>query len=195
MRYEGYQELAKGHAWTPVITLGVSFFGRGRGPHFPEATVFLPGTVDTIVRARLDTAWASRVDTVRGIVYVMEPSTDQLLLRVQFETDSTIILPLSRPVLDTVAMAISATPNSRFQVEGHTDNVGTREHNQRLSQGRAQAVVDYLISKGVDRSILEAVGYGEDRPVVSNSTLEGRAQNRRVQLRRRPSGAYVVPIP
>jgi outer membrane protein OmpA-like peptidoglycan-associated protein/opacity protein-like surface antigen len=200
MQVEHYHEvpMRKATVFNPVVTLGVSFFVGGRRPlYFPTATVFLPGTVivDTLVRTRLDTAWVSRVDTVRGIVYVMEPSVDQLILRVQFETDSTIILPLSRPVLDTVAMAIIATPGSRWDVTGHTDNVGDREHNQTLSQGRAQAVLDYLVSRGVDRSILEATGYGEDRPVVSNDTEAGRAQNRRVQLRRRPSGAYVVPIP
>jgi len=195
IQLEGYQELSAGNAWTPVATVGLSYFIGGRRRHFPAAVLFLPGTVDTIVRSRLDTAWVTRVDTVQGIVYVMEPSADQLILRVQFETDSTVILPLSQPVLDTVAMAIIATPNSRWEVQGHTDSVGTREHNRILSQGRAQAVVDYLVSRGVSRSILEARGYGYDRPVVSNSTLEGRAQNRRVQLRRRPSGAYVVPIP
>lgn len=195
VRLEGYQELSPRSAWTPGVLLGISYFVGGRRPRLPGATVFLPGTVDTLVRLRLDTAWATRVDTVQGIVYVMEPSTDQLLLRVQFETDSTVILPLSRPVLDTVAMAIIATPDSRWEVQGHTDNVGGREHNQVLSQGRAQAVVDYLVSRGVSRSILAAVGFGENRPVVSNGSLEGRAQNRRVQLRRTPSGAYVVPIP
>lgn len=195
MQLEGYQELKTGDAWTSSVTVGLSYFIGGRRRNIPGAVMFLPGMVDTVVRARLDTAWVSRVDTVQGIVYVMEPSADQLILRVQFETDSTIILPLSRPVLDTVAMAIIATPNSRWEVQGHTDSVGTREHNRILSQGRAQAVVDYLVSRGVNRSIMEARGYGYDRPVVSNSSLEGRAQNRRVQLRRKPSGAYVVPIP
>jgi outer membrane protein OmpA-like peptidoglycan-associated protein len=197
IRLEGYQELSARNAFTSVVTLGFSYFVGGRRRYFPATVLFLPGTVDTLVRENwiVDTALVTRVDTLRGIVYVTEPSADQLILRVQFETDSTIILPLSRPVLDTVAMAIIATPNSLWEVQGHTDNVGTREHNQILSQGRAQAVVDYLVSRGVDRSIMEARGFGENRPVVSNATAEGRAQNRRVQLRRRPSGAYVVPIP
>jgi outer membrane protein OmpA-like peptidoglycan-associated protein len=194
VRLEGYQELQAGNAWTSQVLLGISYFVGGRRRHFPGATVFLPGMVDTLVRTELDTAYVTRVDTVRGIVYVTEPSADQLILRVQFETDSTIILPLSRPVLDSVAAAIIATPNSRWEVQGHTDNVGTPQHNQILSQGRAQAVVDYLVSRGVNRGIMEARGFGEYRPVVSNATAEGRAQNRRVQLRRRPTG-YVVPIP
>jgi outer membrane protein OmpA-like peptidoglycan-associated protein len=201
LQVEHYREvpMARSTVYNPVVTLGLSYFARERPraavPRLPQATIFLPGRVDTFRLAHLDTAWVSRVDTVRGIVYVLEPSPDQLILRVQFETDSTIILPLSRPVLDTVAAAIIATPNSRWDVVGHTDNVGDHAHNQRLSQGRAQAVVDYLVSRGVNRDILEATGYGEDRPVVSNDTPEGRAQNRRVQLRRRPSGGYVVPIP
>ena len=106
--YDRYREFSKSYALTPVITLGFSYFGRGRPATMPAATVFLRGRVDTLVRARLDTAWVSRVDTVHGIVYVMEPAADQLLLRVQFETDSAVILPLSRPVLDTIAMALVA---------------------------------------------------------------------------------------
>jgi OOP family OmpA-OmpF porin len=71
-------------------------------------------------------------------------------------------------------------------VEGHTDNVGTPAYNEKLSHARAKTVVDYLVSKGVDRGILEAMGWGEKRPIFSNSTVEGRAANRRVQLRRIP---------
>ena len=139
--------------------------------------------VDTVLRTRVDTVRELRVDTVN----VTEPQADQLVLRVQFESNATALLPKSRPVLDTIALAIIATPGSRWDVQGHTDSIGTAADNKILAQGRAQTVVDYLVSKGVSRSILMATGVGPDRPVFSNSTVYGRAQNRRVQLRRIPA--------
>jgi outer membrane protein OmpA-like peptidoglycan-associated protein len=71
-------------------------------------------------------------------------------------------------------------------VQGHTDNVGSVEQNRYLSEERAKTVMQYLVSKGVDPGIMIAVGFGETRPVFANSTDYGRAQNRRVQLRRIP---------
>jgi outer membrane protein OmpA-like peptidoglycan-associated protein len=97
-------------------------------------------------------------------------------------------------VLDTIAMAMLATPSARWEIQGHTDSVGRSAENKTLSLGRAQTVLEYLVSKGVSRSNLDAIGYGEDRPVFSNTTLAGRAQNRRVQIRRRaeaPTGALI----
>jgi outer membrane protein OmpA-like peptidoglycan-associated protein len=142
-----------------------------------------PVRVDTVHVVRVDTVRSVHADTVR---LPLPPTTDQVVLRVQFRTDRADLLPVSRPVLNTVAAAIKATPNSRWQVEGHSDSVGSDAANKALSQARAQAVVDYLVLQGVDRSTMTAVGFGPDRPVFSNSTAEGRAQNRRVQLRRVP---------
>ena len=196
LRLEGYQELAAGNAWNTVVTLGLSYFVGGRR-HF-ERAVAEPcractlARVDTVMRFRRDTVVRARVDTVQVLrvdtVTVVEPSADQLVLRVQFVTDSTRLLRRTLPELDTIARALIAMPDAHWEVQGHTDNVGTPEHNMILSRGRAQSVIDYLASHGVDRSHLMAMGFGENRPVVSNATVEGRAQNRRVQLRRRPEG-------
>jgi outer membrane protein OmpA-like peptidoglycan-associated protein len=197
MAFEHYEELPGRKAtYTPIVTLGLSYFTAGR--HAPRAAMAPPPCpvcvarvrVDTIVRMRTDTLRRLRVDTV----HIMEQS-DQILLRVNFETNKTEILPQSRPVLDTVAFAILATPRARWQVEGHTDSIGSAEANRILGKGRAQAVVDYLVSRGVDRSVLTAVGYGPDRPVFSNSTVYGRAQNRRVQIRRVPPPPTGPPVP
>lgn len=202
MRLEGYQELATGNAFTSVATLGLSYFVGGRRPVVvARAAAQCPvcalgrARVDTIVRTRYDTVRATRVDTVRVRVIVPEPSPDQLVLRVQFRTNVSELLPISRPVLDTIAFAIIATPNSRWEVQGHTDSIGSAELNRNLAQARAQTVVDYLVSRGVDRSIMTAVGFGPDRPVFSNSTVYGRAQNRRVQLRRVPPPPTGQPVP
>ena len=174
------------------LHIGLSLF---RTPAIVEHTNEIAGApgrtmYDTVVRTGNRPARV-RVDTVR--VYDLQP--DQMILRVQFQTDSTVLLPISRPVLDTIAMAIIATPDSHWEVQGHTDSVGTGAANRILAQGRAQTVVDYLVSKGVDRSTLVATGFGEDRPVFSNSTLYGRAQNRRVQLRRIPPPPKGKPVP
>lgn len=189
-------------AYNDVVTLGISYFLGGRRPAAPTAAAPCPrcplARVDTIVRFRRDTLVRARTDTVRvafvDTVRIAEASPDQLVLRVQFATDSTALLRKSRPVLDTIAMAIIATPNSRWEVQGHTDNVGSPEHNRTLAQGRAQAVVDYLVTRGVARSILEATGVGDTRPVFTNSSPYGRAQNRRVQLRRIPPPPTGPPV-
>ena len=190
LQFEGYREvpMRKRTTVNPLLQLGLSIFTGGHHPPMAMPMAMTPAPAPAPVerlpgRIRVDTVRSVRVDTVR-----LSPtaSTDQVVLRVQFQTDKAELLPISRPVLDTVAAAIIATPGSRWQVEGHTDSVGTAEYNKTLSQARAQTVVDYLVSKGVDRGIMTAVGFGFDREVFSNTTLEGRAQNRRVQLRRIP---------
>ena len=190
VQFANYNEvpMAKHSTVAPLIQFGFSYFAGGRErrrEHEPMAAAAMPpARVDTIVRTVREGAMPSRqVDTVR----IPAPSSvDQVILRVQFRTDSATLLAISGPVLDTVAAAIRETPGSRWQVEGHTDNTGSAAENKALALARAQSVVDYLVSKGVDRSILTAQGFGPDRPVFSNSTDAGRAQNRRVQLRRIP---------
>jgi outer membrane protein OmpA-like peptidoglycan-associated protein len=74
-------------------------------------------------------------------------------------------------------------PTVKIQLEGHTDNVGTAADNQKLSENRAKAVVAYLTGKGVAPARLMAKGFGATRPVADNKTEEGRAQNRRTELK------------
>ncbi|MCB1832791.1 MAG: OmpA family protein, partial [Geminicoccaceae bacterium] len=71
------------------------------------------------------------------------------------------------------------------EVQGHTDSTGATDYNQGLSERRAQSVLDYLTGKGVEAERLTAVGFGENRPIASNDTEEGRAQNRRVEIHSR----------
>ena len=196
MRFEGYREvpMTKRTVFNPVVTLGLSYFVGGRQPAVPIAAAPPRVRVDTIVRMRIDTVVRVRMDTVRVTLETAPGPEPQLVLRVQFQTNATALLPKSRPVLDTIALAILATPNSRWEVQGHTDSIGTAEANRILGRGRAQTVVDYLVSKGVDRSIMTATGFGPDRPVFSNSSVYGRAQNRRVQLRRVPPPPTGPPV-
>jgi outer membrane protein OmpA-like peptidoglycan-associated protein len=85
-------------------------------------------------------------------------------------------------VLDDVTMVMTTHPGARIRVEGHTDNTGVREANQRLSQDRADSVRAYLMGKGISGDRVEAIGYGPDRPLVSNDDPNGRAENRRTEI-------------
>lgn len=104
---------------------------------------------------------------------------------VTFETGKAVLTPDSRTVLDNVAASLVAHPDVRVEVAGHTDITGSRATNITLSKARANAVRAYLVDKGVPTERLTANGYGPDRPVASNKTPDGRALNRRVELRRR----------
>jgi len=101
---------------------------------------------------------------------------------VTFATDSSDVSADFYAVLDSVALAINEFEKTYVDVVGHTDSTGSEAYNQKLSERRANAVQDYLVSKGVRASRLSAKGYGESMPVASNDTKAGRAENRRVEL-------------
>lgn len=100
-----------------------------------------------------------------------------------FETDKTALLPTSYAELDRLADIMKKEPTLRVSIEGHTDSTGTVEHNKKLSQSRAESVVEYLKTKQIEAVRLESKGYGPERPVASNATEEGKAENRRVEFR------------
>lgn len=102
---------------------------------------------------------------------------------VTFDTDSTLIKPAFRDTLDRVAQSLQQYPNSLIDVYGHTDSTGSDAYNMTLSQNRAQAVADYLSSRGVNPQRLRAQSYGKTQPVASNATDQGRAANRRVEIK------------
>jgi outer membrane protein OmpA-like peptidoglycan-associated protein len=103
-----------------------------------------------------------------------------------FATDSDAVRSDLRRDLQTVASSLLKYPNSRIEVIGHTDNTGAAAYNQDLSQRRAVSVVGVLRESGVPGGRLAAYGRGEDQPIASNLTPEGRAQNRRVEIIIRP---------
>jgi outer membrane protein OmpA-like peptidoglycan-associated protein len=106
-----------------------------------------------------------------------------ILEGVTFDSGKATISPDSYPQLDNVVEYMKHDKAVRIEISGHTDNVGNPKANKKLSQRRAQACRDYLIAKGVDGSRIEAVGHGEEQPVASNDTEEGRAQNRRIEAK------------
>lgn len=104
-----------------------------------------------------------------------------------FAVDSTTLRPDLRADLRGLARNLQQYPNSTVQVVGHTDNTGTAAYNQNLSARRANAVAGVLINSGVSSGRISAIGRGEDQPVASNLSPEGRAQNRRVEIIIRPN--------
>jgi outer membrane protein OmpA-like peptidoglycan-associated protein len=105
-----------------------------------------------------------------------------------FETDKTELLPESFAELNRLGDILQKDSLLKISIDGHTDNTGSEVHNRSLSLGRANAVSDYLISKGIPKTRLEAHGFASEKPVASNDTEEGKAQNRRVEFRILSSG-------
>lgn len=103
--------------------------------------------------------------------------------KIQFSSGKAKIKKVSFPILDEVADAIVTHRIQKILVEGHTDDVGKDSYNLRLSQKRADAVRNYLIGKGVKEEILDAIGFGETRPLVKGKSRAARAQNRRVEFK------------
>jgi OOP family OmpA-OmpF porin len=109
-----------------------------------------------------------------------------VLRNVFFETDRSILLPASYPELGRVKDLLVANVEYKLEIAGHTDSVGSEQHNLQLGKARAEAVRVYLISQGIDAGRLTAASYGATKPVATNATEEGRAQNRRVEFRIEP---------
>ena len=105
-----------------------------------------------------------------------------------FDVDSDFVSSSLRGDLSIVANNLNNYADSTIQIIGHTDNTGSASHNQDLSARRAGSVSRVLIDNGVDASRIQSFGRGEDQPVASNLTVEGRAQNRRVEIIIRPNG-------
>lgn len=111
------------------------------------------------------------------------PVKQRIILRgVYFDFNRSDIRADARPVLDQGAELLKANPGVDVRVEGHTDSIGSEEYNQALSMRRAESVYRYLVNRGVDPERFTVEGFGESRPIASNDTETGRAQNRRVEL-------------
>jgi outer membrane protein OmpA-like peptidoglycan-associated protein len=101
-----------------------------------------------------------------------------------FDTGSDKIKPESLPTLKKILALLEESPALDFSIEGHTDNQGTKELNQTLSEKRAKAVQLWLTAKGIPASRLQSKGWGDTKPIDTNDTPEGRANNRRVEFTR-----------
>ena len=106
-----------------------------------------------------------------------------VLDHIYFETGKAVLRPESEDALNQVLRFLQNNPSIRLEISGHTDNTGSLRINQKLSRERASAVVNYLVGKGIPQEMLESKGYADTQPVASNSTSEGRTQNRRVEFK------------
>ena len=103
--------------------------------------------------------------------------------KIFFETGSDKLKSASKTQLDDLSDILKKYPEAKLSIEGHTDNTGDAQKNMVLSQKRCESVKNYLASKGIDPERMKATGYGDTRPVADNKTSEGRAKNRRVELK------------
>ncbi len=106
-----------------------------------------------------------------------------VLKNIFFDSGKSTLKPASQKELQNLIDILNQIPTLKIEISGHTDNVGSSAFNKKLSERRAKAVVDYLVSKGISADRLTYVGYGEDQPIATNDTPEGRQQNRRTEFK------------
>jgi outer membrane protein OmpA-like peptidoglycan-associated protein len=119
----------------------------------------------------------------RIVLKKLSKGSNIVLNNVFFDVAKATLRPTSINELDRLYNVLLSNPSMKIELSGHTDNQGSKVLNQKLSLARANAVVDYLISKGISGDRLVSKGYGYDKPVASNNTEEGRQLNRRTELK------------
>lgn len=142
-------------------------------------TIVAP-VVDTIRQASVPVANFGN-DTTKPIIEVLVDKTF-ILKNILFETNRAVLLPSSYTELDAFAVYLVKNPQIYIEIGGHTDNTGSEEKNKTLSEKRANAVADYLVTKGVELMRVTYKGYGSTKPIADNGTDEGKKQNRRVEF-------------
>ena len=168
------------------VTTGLADMGEGEldvpsGDHVLviETDEFFPARVEF----SMDPGGLRHLEVqLEPVIAAMSADRIEVNQTVLFETGSAEILEASDDLLGQVADLMLIYPEIRIRIQGHTDDVGDEESNRLLSQQRAESVAAYLISMHVPEERLEAVGYGESRPLVEGTTPEARAQNRRVEF-------------
>ncbi|NLA76008.1 MAG: OmpA family protein, partial [Deltaproteobacteria bacterium] len=143
------------------------------------------GAVGGLIGRRLDNQ-AKELERVQGMESVKVDQEQQKIeatLKVNFDVDKDTIKPSEAIKLDELAGVFSNYPENIVLLEGHTDSDGSEAYNQALSERRVRAAEYYLRGKNLNIASLSSVGYGETRPVASNETPEGKAQNRRVEIK------------
>ncbi len=114
----------------------------------------------------------------------MELGKKIVLDGVEFETGKAIITPSSDTILQAALSTMVDNPDIEVEISGHTDNVGKRDKNQKLSLDRAESVKQWLVDRGVSASRMSTKGFGPDRPIAPNDTPENKKKNRRIEFSR-----------
>lgn len=166
--------------------VGIADAGPGDKGQGAIRGAIVGATAGAIVGTQLDRQ-AEALQASMGNSGVMITNTGESLIvtlpqDILFATDSTALRADLQADLGALARNLQDYPNSTVQVIGHTDNVGSATYNEDLSLRRANAVANVLISRGVSTARITTIGLGENQPVATNLTAEGRAQNRRVEI-------------
>lgn len=143
------------------------------------------GALGALIGKRLDNQ-AKELEKVQGVEDVkvdQEKQKIEATLKINFDSNKDLIKSTEATKLDELAGVFSKYPENIVSLEGHTDADGTEAYNQTLSEKRAKSVENYLRGKNLNIASLTSTGYGETRPVASNETAEGKAMNRRVEIK------------
>ena len=125
-----------------------------------------------------------RCPDIVGVAAMMGcPAIDYTAHEVLFQSGKATLLPVGKKELNNLVNFLNNNPNVKITLEGHTDNTGTDKINDPLSVKRAESAKTYLVSKGIDESRIETTGYGSRQPIADNKTKEGKAKNRRIELK------------
>ena len=155
--------------------------GKGKGAAIGAAVGAAVGSgTGALIGRRMDKQ-KKELEAIEGakVESVQDVNNLQAIL---FATNKSELSPASREALTKFATSLKNSPDTDVTIYGHTDNTGTRAVNERISKERADAVANFLVGQGISRSRLTTEGLAFDQPVADNSTAEGRAQNRRVEI-------------
>lgn len=179
-------------AQTGAIIGGIAgaVIGKSTGPHDNKRAV-IGGAVGALagygVGTYMDKQEAELNQELKGSGVEVERQGDTINLNmpggITFDTGKANIKPNFKPVLADIANVMSKYPETKIEVQGHTDNVGSDASNLTLSQLRAQSVTSSLVGMGVSASRIQSVGFGESMPIATNDTPAGREANRRVEIK------------
>ena len=188
--YTGEQQASKAATYGAGAAAVCGLVGAiDSGKHARNAALGC-GIVGAGVGAYMDVQEAKLKEELQGtgVQVVREGDNIRLIMpgNITFETDSYNLRSSFYSVLNSVGQVLSKYADTTLRVSGHTDNTGSRQYNQTLSERRADSVADYLATRKVDRARLLVQGMGFDQPIADNGSAAGRAQNRRVEL-------YILP--
>jgi outer membrane protein OmpA-like peptidoglycan-associated protein len=165
-----------------LFILGGTFFfcGKGTVTSPPPVALQNPSETSPPVQKLIEPTPVTQVSTAA----VLKKKIDELLVgtAMMFRINSALLVPEGKTVLNSVAAILQEDPASVFEVAGHTDGVGPEHANRLLSEQRAKAVVEYLISKGIVADRLIVAGYGASQPITDSSTNEAREPHQQIEF-------------
>ena len=162
---------------------GLAVGGNGKGALIGAA---IGGLAGGAIGNYMDNQEAELRAQLQGTGISVTRDGDRIILNmpsnITFDTDQDALKPQFFPTLNSVAIVLRKFDKTLIDVNGHTDSTGSLQHNEMLSQRRAESVAGYLTGQGIQQRRVSALGFGPSRPVASNASEAGRAQNRRVEI-------------